>query len=75
MFLIFHNLKDYDCHLIMQELDSFNLKINDILNGQEKYMTFRVIVIESIQFLSSFLNSSFKNAGKDDFKILIMLRI
>ena len=59
MFLIFHNLKNYDCHLIMQELDNFNLKINDILNGLEKYMTFRVIIIESIQFLSSFLNSSF----------------
>ena len=48
MFLIFHNLKNYDCHLIMQELDNFNLKINDILNGLEKYMTFRVIIIESI---------------------------
>ena len=59
MFLIFHNLKNYDCHLIMQELDNFNLKINDILNGLEKYMTFRVIIIESIQFLSSFLNRSF----------------
>ena len=59
MFLIFHNLKNYDCHLIMQELDNFNLKINDILNGLEKYMTFRVIIIESIQFLSSFLNSPF----------------
>ena len=68
MFLIFHNLKNYDCHLIMQELDNFNLKINDILNGLEKYITFRVIIIESIQFLSSFLNSSFKNAGKGDFK-------
>ena len=52
----------------MQEIDNFNLKINDILNGLEKYMTFRVIIIESIQFLSSFLNSSFKNAGKGDFK-------
>ena len=52
----------------MQEIDNFNLKINDILNGLEKYMTFRVIIIESIQFLSFFLNSSFKNAGKGDFK-------
>ena len=28
-----HNLKNYDSHLIMQELGSFNLKINFISNG------------------------------------------
>ena len=31
--VIFHNLRNYDSHLIMQELGKFNLKINVIVNG------------------------------------------
>ena len=30
--LVFHNLKNYDSHLIMRELGKFNLKINVIPN-------------------------------------------
>ena len=36
MFVVFHNLKNYDFHLIMQELGKFNLKINVIPNGLKK---------------------------------------
>ena len=39
---IFHNLKNYDSHLIMQELGKFNLKINVTPNGIEKYMSFSI---------------------------------
>ena len=35
---VFHNLKKYDSHLVMQELDKFNLKIDFMPNGLEKYM-------------------------------------
>ena len=38
----FHNLKNYDSHLIMQELGKFDLKINVIPNGLEKYMSFSI---------------------------------
>ena len=38
----FHNLKNYDSHLIMQELNKFNLKINVIPNGLEKFMSFSI---------------------------------
>ena len=31
--IVFHNLKNYDSHLIMQELGKFNFKINVIPNG------------------------------------------
>ena len=31
--VVFHNLNNYDLHLIMQQLDKFNLKINVIQNG------------------------------------------
>ena len=34
--VLFHNLKKYDSHLIIQELGKLNLKIN----GLEKYMSF-----------------------------------
>ena len=35
---VFHNLKNYDSHLIMQELGKFNLKIHFVTNGLERYM-------------------------------------
>ena len=35
--LVFPNLKSYDAHLIMQELGIFNIKVNVIPNGLEKY--------------------------------------
>ena len=72
--VIFHNLKSYDSHLIMQELGKFNLKINVMPNRLEKYMSFtinnKLIFIDSFQFLSSSLDSLVKNLNKDDFKYL-----
>ena len=59
--IVFHNLKNYDSHLIMQELCKFNLKINVIPNGLEKYMAFGInnelSFIDGFQFLSSSLDS------------------
>ena len=71
---MFHSLKNYDSHLIMQELGKSNLKINVIRNGLEKYMGFNInnklSFIDSFQFLSSSLDSLVRNLGKDDFKYL-----
>ena len=57
---VFHKLKNYDSHLIMQELDKFNLKTNIIPNGLEKYISFtinnKLSSIDSFQFLSSSLD-------------------
>ena len=39
---IFHNLRVYDSHLIMQETDKFDVKVNVIPNGLEKYMAFTI---------------------------------
>ena len=36
--LIFHNLRDYDSHLIFSELSKFDVKVDVIPNGLEKYM-------------------------------------
>ena len=38
--VIFQNLRGYDSHLIFHELDKFDVKINVIQNGLEKYMVF-----------------------------------
>ena len=58
----------------MQELGKFNLKINIIPHGLEKYMSFtinnKLSFIDSFQFLSSSLDSLVKNSGEDDFKYL-----
>ena len=58
----------------MQTLDKFNLKINVIPNGLEKYMRFsinnKLSFIDSFQFLSSLLDSLVKNLNKGDCKYL-----
>ena len=58
----------------MQELGKFSMKINVILNGLEKYMSFTISnqlsFIDSFQFLSPSLDSLVKNLNKDDFKYL-----
>ena len=67
--VVFHNLKNYNSHLIIQELCKFNLKINIIPNGLEKYRSFsinnKLSFIDSFQFLSSSLDSLVKNLTKD----------
>ena len=72
--VISHNLKNYYSCLIMQELGSLDFKINIILNGLEKCMSFNInnklAIIDSFQFLSSSLDSLVKNLGKDDCKYL-----
>ena len=59
----------------MPELDKFNLKINIIPNGLEKYISFIINnqqnFIVSFKFVRSSLNSSVKNLNKIDFKYLI----
>ena len=40
--VVFYNLKNYDSHLLMQELSDFNSKTNVIANGLEKYMSFTI---------------------------------
>ena len=69
---IFHNLKNYDSHLIMQELGKFNIKINFIPNGLEMHMRFSInsnlSFIDSFQFLNSSLESLVKDLNKDYFK-------
>ena len=71
---IFHNLRVYDSHLIMQETDKFDVKVNAIPNGLEKYMAFTInknlVIIDSMQFMNSSLDALVKNLTDKDFKHL-----
>ena len=73
--VIFHNLEDYDSHLIFKELSKFNLKISVTSNGLEKYMAFtinrNIVFIDSMQFMKSSLDSLVKNLMDKDFNIYV----
>ena len=43
--VMFHNLRSYDSHLIMQEIYKFDVKISVIPDGLEKYMAFTIKII------------------------------
>ena len=73
--VIFHNLKVYDSHLIFSELHKFNLKVDVIPNGLEKYMTLflskNLVLIDSMQFINSSLDRLVKILVDKDFKHLV----
>ena len=70
--IIFHNLRDYDSHLIIKEISKFDVKLSIIPNGLEKYMAFTIntnlVFIDSMQFMNSSLDSLVKNLSDNDFK-------
>ena len=70
--VIFHNLKGYDSHLIMQEIGKFGKNINVIPNNMEKYMAFflgkHLKFIDSFQFMSKSLESLVNNISLRDMK-------
>ena len=73
--VICHNLRSYDSHLILNELDKFDVKIKVIPDGLEKYMVFflnkNLVFIDSMQFINSSLDKLVKNLSDKDFKYLI----
>ena len=72
--VIFQNLRGYDSHLIFRELNKFDVKIDVIPNGLEKYMAFflnkNLVFIDSMQFMNSSLEKLVKNLSDNDFKYL-----
>ena len=72
--VIFHNLRVYGSHLIIKEIGKFDVKVNVIANGLEKYMAFTIntnlVFIDSMQFMNCSLDSLIKNLSDDDFKNL-----
>ena len=72
--VIFYNLRGCDSHLIIKEIDNFDVKVNFILSGLEKYMDFTInnnlIFIDRMQFMNSSLDALIKNVSDNDFKYL-----
>ena len=68
-------MRGYDSHLIFSVLHKFNLKINVIPNGLEKYMAFflnkNLVFIDSMQFMNSILDKLVKKLSDEDFKYLV----
>ena len=62
--VIFNNLEGYDSHLIFIELKKFDVKIDVIPNGLEKYMAFilnkNLVFIDSMQIMNSSLGKLVK---------------
>ena len=73
--VMFHNLRVYDSHLIMKEIDKFDVKVNVIPRGLEKYMAFTInknlVQIDSKKFMNSSLDALIKNLTDDHFSDLL----
>ena len=73
--VIFPNLRGYDSHLIFDELNKFDVKIEVIPNRLEKYMTSflnkNLVFIDNMQFMNSSLEKLVKNLSDYYFKYLI----
>ena len=72
--VIFHNLRGCDSHLIIKEISNFDVQVDVIPNGLEKYMAFTInknlVFIDSMQLMNSSLESIVKNSVDKDFKYL-----
>ena len=70
--VVFHNLKGYDSHLIMQQIHKITGRLSCIPNNTEKYISFSVgqlKFLDSFQFMGSSLAKLVDATDKDDFKI------
>ena len=74
--VIFHNLKGYDCHFIMQNIghlvrEGCNLDLSVIASNFEKYIGFNIgkhlTFIDSFSFMSQSLDSLSSNLSDDAF--------
>ena len=76
--VIFHNLKGYDSHFIMQQIGKIakrgrdEMNINVIPNNMETYMAFilgrHLTFLDSFQFMSSSLDKLVSNLSDDAFE-------
>lgn len=58
--VLFHNLRGYDSHLIMQDIGKLGMEIDVIANTEEKYITFgisKLQFIDTLQHLPSSLEA------------------
>ena len=71
--VVFHNLRGYDAHHLMQEIASVDANLKCIPNNMEKYISFslgNLRFIDSFQFLLSSLDSLVSSNKPEDFEIM-----
>ena len=71
--VLFHNLRGYDSHLIMQAVRKHHGRIDVIPNNYERYQSFtigRLKFLDSFQFLPASLDSLAQQMKDSDFKYM-----
>ena len=70
--VVFHNLRGYDAHHLMQAMANLNKEVKCVANNMEKYITISVDglrFIDSLNFLQGSLDSLVKATPKEALKI------
>ena len=70
--VVFHNLRGYDSHLLMQAISEVDGKVSCIANNTEKYISFslgQLRFIDSAQFLLASLDRLVAANTPEDFRI------
>ena len=70
--VVFHNLRGYDAHHLMQAISQMQKEVKCIANNMEKYITFSVgniRFIDSLNFLQASLDSLVSATPKESLKI------
>ena len=70
--VVFHNLRGYDAHHLMQEMSQIDKEVKCIANNMEKYITFLVSglrFIDSLNFLQGSLDPLVSATPKEALKI------
>ena len=75
--IIFHNLQGYDGHIIFKELNNFDVDIDVIPIGIDRYMSIivnkHIAFIDSLQFYNGSLDTLTSNLNNEDFKYLELI--
>ena len=70
--VVFHNLRGYDAHHLMQVMSNLQKEVKCVANNMEKYITFSVgglRFIDSLNFLQGSLDSLVRATPKESLKI------
>ena len=70
--VVFHNLRGYDAHHLMQAMANLNKEVKCVANNMEKYITFSVDglrFIDSLNFMQGSLDSLVEVTPKEALKI------
>ena len=70
--VVFHNLRGYDAHHLMQAMSNLQKEVKCVANNMEKYITFSdggLRFIDSLNFLQGSLDSLVRATPKESLKI------